>query len=346
VSQAAKLPFDVLYQIILPIFMILSAGFVVGRKLHPVEAPHASLEQVSRRRHNVPASGGQAASKALPTAGQTDKSNLRVLSYLVFYVFTPCLAFSSLVTSEVDAKEVSQITLFALTMTLTMGVLAWTLTRLLRLSSAEASSLLLVTIFGNVGNYGLPLNQLAFGQQGGDRAIVYMTVSATLVYSLGILIAAHTHSKVLSRVLFRVMRIPIVYALLLAGLVRLDVLPVPSPILKATLILGQGAVPLMLLILGTQLSSVQMRGNWRLVGLVSAVRLLLAPFIAISLAGLMGLTGLTHQVSIIEASMPSAVFTTILAIEFDLTLDLITGVVFVTTLISPATLIPLISFLS
>jgi predicted permease len=230
-------------------------------------------------------------------------------------------------------------------MTFLAGAIAWALARALRLPPAGTSSLLMVAIFGNVGNFGLPLNELAFGQQALERAVIYMVITALLVYSLGPLIAARAQGGTLAQALNRVMRVPIFYALLLAGLVRVGVLPLLDPVLEATLLLGRGTVPLMLLILGLQLARMQVRGNWRLIGLASGVRLLLLPLIAVPLAGGMGLTGLTHKVSIIEASMPSAVFNIILAAEFDLDLDLATGVVFFTTLASPATLIPLISYL-
>jgi len=59
----------------------------------------------------------------------------------------------------------------------------------------------------------------------------------------------------------------------------------------------------------------------------------------------MELDGLAGQVSIVQASMPSAVYNIILAVEFDLALDLSTSVVFLTTTHSPATLIPLIAYL-
>lgn len=338
-SQLVELLLDALYQIILPIFLVLGVGFVVGRKLflaHPAEAPDQPLGDVSHQRHMVPAFQNE--------TGRAN-SSLRTLSSLVFYVFTPCLAFSSLAGSDVGVEEVGRIGLFVVVTTLVIGGITWALARLLHLSPPDTSSLLLVAMFGNVGNYGLPFNELAFGQRGLERAVIYMVVSSVLIFSLGILVAARVQGSAPSQMLSRMAHMPIAYALLLAGLVRLGVLSVPDPVLKSVAIIAQGTVPLMLLILGMQLSEVHIQGKWRLIGLVSGVRLLLAPLIALPLAGLLGLTGLPAQVSIIEASMPSAVYAIILSIEFDLALDLTTGVVFLTTLVSPLTLIPLVSYL-
>jgi len=48
---------------------------------------------------------------------------------------------------------------------------------------------------------------------------------------------------------------------------------------------------------------------------------------------------------VLEASMPTAVITTILAVEYDLDPIFVTGIVVVTTLLSPLTLTPLIAYL-
>ncbi len=309
-SQLFKLSLDVLYQIILPIFLVLGSGLLLSRKLK---------------------------------RGQAD--GLQTLSTLVFYLLGPCLAFSSLATSDVGAAQVGQIGSFIVVMTLAPGVAVWALARLLRLSPHETSSLLLVAMFGNVGNYGMPLNELAFGQGGLDRAVIYMVITSVFIFSLGVMIAARAQGNAPARALGRLARVPIIYALLLGGLVRAGLLPLPDPILNATTLLARGAAPLMLLILGLQLSQAQIRGNWRLISLACGVRLLFTPLIAVPLAAWMGLTGLTGQVSIIQASMPSAVFSIVLAVEFDLDLDLATGVVFATTLVSPLTLVPLIAYL-
>lgn len=308
-TQPVELALDALYQIILPIFLVFGVGFVVGRKAHVV--------------------------------GPADKT----LSRLVFYVFSPCLVFSSLTTSDVGTEEIGQIGLFALVMILITGAAAWVLARLLRLAPSETGGLLLVSMFGNIGNYGLPLNELAFGHQALDRAVIYFVASSVLLFSLGVIVAARAKENTPGQALNRMVRVPVVHALWLAGLNRVGVLPVPSPIQEAAALLAEGTVPLMLLILGIQLSRVQMRGNWRLVSLATGVRMLLAPLAALLLAGVMGLTGLTEQVSVVEASMPSAVYTIILAVEFDLASELTSSVVFITTFVSPLTLIPLISYL-
>jgi predicted permease len=107
----------------------------------------------------------------------------------------------------------------------------------------------------------------------------------------------------------------------------------------------------MLVLLGLQLSAVRFHadawppGRLAVVGLAAALQLVVAPLTALTLAWALGLSGLTWQSAVLEASMPAAVVTTVLATQYDLDVELMTGAVVVSTLLSPLTLTPLIVFL-
>jgi hypothetical protein len=76
-----------------------------------------------------------------------------------------------------------------------------------------------------------------------------------------------------------------------------------------------------------------------------SLRLVIGPLMAVGIAILLGLEGLGRSTSIIEASMPPAVFTTILATEFDLQPTAVTGIVVLSTLLSPLTVAATITLL-
>jgi predicted permease len=78
----------------------------------------------------------------------------------------------------------------------------------------------------------------------------------------------------------------------------------------------------------------------------SMIRLVIGPVVAVLVAGFMGLQGLSRATSIIEASMPTAVITTILATEFDVRPGLVTSTVVLSTLLSAITLPLVITLLS
>jgi predicted permease len=98
-------------------------------------------------------------------------------------------------------------------------------------------------------------------------------------------------------------------------------------------------------VLGIQLSHARLRGNLRLIGLATFIRLIVAALVAFALAYLMGLDGLTRRVCIFQASTPTAVTAALMAIEFEAEPDFVTSVVFLTTLLSSVTLAVILSVL-
>jgi predicted permease len=101
----------------------------------------------------------------------------------------------------------------------------------------------------------------------------------------------------------------------------------------------------MLILLGVELTRVELSGSLRAMQVSVVLRLLIAPVIALVLAGLFGIQGFARQGSVTEASMPSMVSATVLATEYQLDSKLITAIIFISTLLSPLTLTPLLVFL-
>ena len=119
-----------------------------------------------------------------------------------------------------------------------------------------------------------------------------------------------------------------------------------SPIFKAVEMMGKAAVPLMLLLLGMQLADTRLTQGIKLAGLATIIRLVVTPALAWPLANLLSLAGPTLQACLVEASMPTAVTATVLAIEFDAQPEFVTSVVLLSTLASPLTLTPIIALVS
>lgn len=266
------------------------------------------------------------------------------LSKTTLYVLSPALVFSSLVNSRLPGEELAGLAAFALLSMASMAALAVLTAVFLRLPRREMVMLLMVTTFVNSGNYGLTLVQLRYGDDGLSRAIVYFTTSTIVLYSVGIFLASmgELHWR---QALGQTLRLPPLYAALGAILFYALRVPLPAPLLRATEVAGQGAIPVMLLVLGMQLGSMQGRPAWRLTVPAVVLRLLAAPLVAVLVARLLGLTGLGQATSVIEASMPTAVITIILATEFNLQPAAVTSIVVLTTLLSPFTLAATIALL-
>jgi len=266
------------------------------------------------------------------------------LSSVVMNVLSPALVFVSLVNSQVPTGELAHLALFAILNILLMGVIGVIVARLLRLSRVDMVALLIVIMFVNGGNYGLTLNQLRYGDNGLARAVAYYTTSTVLLYTLGIFIAS-MGKMTWRQSLRRLMRFPAVYAAVLAIVVYNFGLTVPAPFMRGIEIAGAGAIPVMLLVLGAQLADLRGVTDVRLTLTAVPLRLLVGPLVGVLVAAFLGLTGLGRSTSIIEASMPPAVFTIILATEFELKPPVVTGVVVIATLLSPFTIATVITVL-
>ena len=268
----------------------------------------------------------------------------RTLSTVVFNILSPCLVFSSLASSDLPAGELAGLVAFSVLAILASGGLAFGLARLLRLARVEMATLLIVVMFVNGGNFGLTLLQLRYGDVGLARGVVYYVTSTVLVYTVGVAIAS------LGRVSWRetgrrIVRLPAVYAALLAILVYYFRVPVPGPLMSGIAIAGAGAIPLMLLILGMQMADMRPDEASRLVWPAVGLRLVGGPLVGLSIAAALGLQGVGRSAMIIEASMPTAVINLILATEFGLPTSTVARIVVFSTLISPLTIAAAITIL-
>jgi predicted permease len=265
------------------------------------------------------------------------RPELRTLSHLTFYIFSPSLVFVSLVESNIGGGEMAQIVVFVVAITLAMGALAFLAARLLRLSPRQTSGFVLAVMFVNSGNYGLGVNQLAFGPEVAARAVMYFVSSSVLVYTGGVLIARGFAGGWRGAVK-QLLRLPHVYALAIALIIRATQWTVPQPIMDGLRIPAVAAIPLMLVLLGAQLSNATIGRYWQPAVIGSILSLLIAPLIAFGLAGMLGLATQTRQAMVLEASMPAAVSNTLIATEFDAEPQLVTSTVVLSTLLSPITL--------
>jgi malate permease and related proteins len=267
----------------------------------------------------------------------------RPLSRTMLYFFIPALVFASTYRAKMSIEYLS-ITVFAVIMTMFMLVVAWVLAKVMRYDRLTGSGFMLGVLFVNAGNYGLPLILFAFGEEGLSRAAVYYTMTSIFTQTLGIFVAARGRAGVREAFL-NIFKLPLVYAVFLGLVFNLTHLAIPAFLMKSIDLAKDGAIPVMLVILGIELARVTMDNNRSVIALATFTKLILVPLFAFPLALLMDMTGVTRAVCIIEASMPTAVMASIVAVEFEARPKLVTGIIFATTLASIVTLTILLGLL-
>jgi len=271
-------------------------------------------------------------------------ASVRTVSRVSFNALSPCFVFTQLVMSNIGGLEAGRMALFCALLTAAMGAVAWLTAIPLRLDRQTFSSFLLVVMFSNSGNYALPVVLFAFGRDALAYASVYFVTSAITVYTVGVFVAA-SGGRSVRRAIRGILRVPAIYAVAAAGVVMLMHFEVPLAIMRPISMLSDAALPTMLLVMGMQLERAVMPKHPVAVAVAVALSLFIGPLVGMGLSSLLHVTGAARQAAILLAAMPAAVITTVLALEFDLEPSFATGAVFLSTILSPFTLVLLIAYL-
>jgi predicted permease len=268
----------------------------------------------------------------------------RAVSRIAFYIFSPCLIFTLLTSGQLNGDDIMQMVAYASASILIMGVITALIAYALRFERRIMVALLLTVMFGNVGNFGLSLNLFAFGESALSYASIYFVTSATLVYTLGVVLASWGKSN-LRTALMGVLKVPVIYAVIFALIYKWLNWELPLPIDRTVSLLSDAAIPVMIVLLGIQLYYSKVSKDTFTVGLSNFLRLVASPILAIVLATFFNLQGSAYQAGVLEAAVPTAVLTTVLATEYNIEPALVTTTVFMSTLLSPLTITPLLAFL-
>ena len=272
------------------------------------------------------------------------KASATTVTHVVFYVLLPCFAFRLLVSTIATGRQFGKMVLLAVLVMLAMAAVGALLSIALRLNRTEASAFLLVVMFSNGGNYGLPVVSFAFGEEALSYGTVFFLTGSVMTSTVGAFLAA-AGKRSLRTAALSVFKMPAIYGIAAALIVIATGIPMPTPLLRPIHMLSDAALPLMILVLGMQLERAAAPKRPALVAAAVCVSLVAAPLIALGLTSLLGVSGAARQAVVVLSSMPVAVATTILALEFDASPDFVTSAVFLSTLLSPVTLTPLIAYL-
>ncbi|MEM1130331.1 MAG: AEC family transporter [Pseudomonadota bacterium] len=243
----------------------------------------------------------------------------------------PCLIFTALMKTEIDKSALASLSLAALAAYGAVALVIWVLVRVLNLNP---QTYLAPLVFGNTGNLGLPIALFAFGDVGLSYAVVVFAVMIILSFTVGIWMITGETSPL------KILRDPVVVATLLGAVFLWFGWETPVFLTHSLDLIGQMAIPLMLVTLGVAVARLHPRR------VVDALGLSLAKFvICVGLAwgiGLgFGLPPVPLAILVLQVATPVAVTNYLLAEKYDTDPETVAGLVVVSTLVSVAGL-PLI----
>jgi len=274
------------------------------------------------------------------------KLDLYTLAKINFYFVTPAVVFVSMYESEMSAELLGSVTAFYILYVLLLyGVsrlVSWRLKFRPGMRAAFTNSLIL----DNSGNYGLPINQLAFK---GDplatsvQALV-MTFQSLVTFTYGVMSVQRAKSGgTLKAALIGFLKMPVPYALVLGMALHLLQWPIPYFVSKPLGYIADSMVAIALLTLGAQIVKYPLRLDRIDVYVSVVLRLLIGPAIGFILVWVLNLKGIPAQALLIASGMPTGVNSTILAEEYDNEPDFASQTVLISTLLNIITITALIS---
>jgi hypothetical protein len=286
--------------------------------------------------------------------------DMPTLTRLNFYFAAPGMVFFSVVNSSLTASDVGRVVMFSVLGFGAIGVATWLVALVRRLPRDQHGAMIMTTIMNNSGNYGLPLQDLAFRSIGLGGAAMSLQVFVMLVqnfvgFTLGVFLAASGRGNMrLKAGLLEVAKFPSVYALA-AALITVQIrnylgAHAPraaeslAPFWEVIKYLRMTYIPIALCTLGAQLAVIP-RGRMRYPVRTSVLlRLVGAPALGLGLIYLMGIRGFLAQVLLISTATPTAVNAALLCLQFGNHPDYVARTVFQSTLLSAIT-VTLVVFL-
>jgi predicted permease len=264
--------------------------------------------------------------------GKLVKIDMTGVVEIIFYVGLPALAFVSILSQQIVFLDAVKVWAVALLVTFGCGGAAWLIFKLIK---QKHSGLYLPISLPNTVNIPFPIVSLAYGSSGLFAATLYYIPNVLMIYSAGVFIAA---GKNWQHNLREMLKVPTVYAAILALLFNLFHVGVPSLVIRPLTFIGGMVTPAVVLTLGYSLSSVKINSLGTTV-LASFIRLAGGLAIGFLVTSLFGMTGVLRSVIILMSAMPAAVNTYLIAERYKNEAQLVASVVLVTTLGSLA-LIP------
>ena len=246
----------------------------------------------------------------------------------------PCLIFMALMRSEVDPAGLRDTVLATIVAYGAVALVSWAL---VALAGFDMATYWAPMTFGNTGNIGLPVALFAFGQAGFDFAVVIFAVMAIMSFTFGVWVVAGGGSPVTA------LKEPLVWGAVLGIVFMLTGWTVPDWMGNTLDMIGQIAIPLMLVTLGVAISRLQPRSLGRAVWM-SALKLVICVSVPLSVGLWFGLPQLALAVLVLQVATPVAVTSYMLATKYRAKADEVAGLVMVSTLISVVAIPVILAF--
>jgi predicted permease len=271
--------------------------------------------------------------------------DIKTLSKLNFYVFSPAIVFVKLYESEMNLNVILQVLLFfALFFSLLFAVIEIYI-RIRKMQRGMRIAMRNSVIFYNSANYALPLNQTVFGGNAYTLSIqIIIMIMQNLIPNTYGIYTLNAHKSTWKATMKTILSLPVIYAIPIALLLRYFHLPVPSSIHLPLTYISNAFMATALLTLGVQLGGMKWEFHFSNVAVSNILRLIAGPLLGFLVVWMLGITGLTAQALVLSCAVPTSLSSVLLAIEYENEPEFSSQAVFTSTLFSMFTIPVVIYF--
>lgn len=266
-----------------------------------------------------------------------------LLSSIVINISLPSLIFINIATADISGEMIYlPITAFAISFI--CMVIAFIYSKIRHYTKVKTWTIIILVALMNTAFIGYPIVLGVFGNEGFVRAIFFDMAMAIMLVFFGMVLSSQFGGD-RKEVLLNGLKFVPLWALLFGILFNLFNIPMGYVLENSLTYLGNSTIPLIMLSLGLTINFADFKSYLSDTIFVCLARLLIAPLLLYALLLYLGVSGLIMNVSVIESAMPTAMNALVLAITYNLDVELVSSVVFMTTILSVVTLPLIITFL-
>ncbi|WP_141502037.1 AEC family transporter [Paenibacillus luteus] len=283
------------------------------------------------------------------------KLDIKTLSKLNFYLFSPAIMFNLLYKTDISASVIGKVLFFFILFMVAQYLIVEAVIRLRSYQPSMKSAMRNSVLFYNSANYGIPLNQLAFAGNEKTLAIqVLIMMMQSLIPNTYGIYNVNAHKADMRTIMRTILSMPIIYVIPIAFLLRGFDVPIPQPLATPLGYLSDAFIGTALITLGVQLGNMEWKIKRSLlidVSISGILRLVAGPLLAwlivwlMQMNALLGIDKLTAAALIVSSAVPTSLSSVLLAVEFDNEAEFASQSVFVSTIISILTVTAVIFFL-
>ncbi|HOB09223.1 MAG: AEC family transporter [Limnochordia bacterium] len=278
------------------------------------------------------------------------KLDIFTLTKINLYVFVPIFVFVNLYTTPIDFTLIKALIFGIALLATNMAASSW-VARIRGYDLRTTSAFKNAVMFYNSGNIGVPLITLVFSSAPYivDGQAPYLDLALTIqvmilvvqnvtTNTIGVFNAGRAYLD-WKESLKAILHMPTVYAIPTALILKsLPIDLTAAPFWPGFVFIRHGLISIALLTLGVQLSRTSFNFKDKDIYLAVAMRLIGGPALALILIKAFGFAGVVAQALMISSSVPTAVNTALIAVEFDNRPDYASQAVMLATILSAVTL--------